>query len=55
MEYAIAVQELTKRYGDVTAVDHVNFEVKKGEIFGFLSKRSWQNNNHQNINRLNKT
>jgi len=36
MEYAIAVQELTKRYGDVTAVDHISFEVKEGEIFGFL-------------------
>jgi ABC-2 type transport system ATP-binding protein len=36
MEKAIKVQGLTKRYEDVTAVDHVNFEVKKGEIFGFL-------------------
>ncbi|MGQ9538599.1 MAG: ABC transporter ATP-binding protein [Candidatus Bathycorpusculaceae bacterium] len=36
MEYAIAVQELTKHYEDVTAVDHINFEVGKGEIFGFL-------------------
>jgi len=36
MEYAIAVQELTKRYGDVTAVDHISFEVKEGEVFGFL-------------------
>jgi ABC-2 type transport system ATP-binding protein len=36
MEYAIAVQELTKYYGDVTAVDHISFEVEKGEIFGFL-------------------
>jgi ABC-2 type transport system ATP-binding protein len=36
MAYAIAVQELTKHYEDVTAVDHISFEVKKGEIFGFL-------------------
>ena len=36
MEDAIAVKELTKRYGDVTAVDHISFEVKEGEIFGFL-------------------
>ncbi|WP_297438380.1 ABC transporter ATP-binding protein [Thermococcus sp.] len=27
---------LTKRYGDFTAVDHISFKVKKGEIFGFL-------------------
>ncbi|MGQ9624451.1 MAG: ABC transporter ATP-binding protein [Candidatus Bathycorpusculaceae bacterium] len=33
---AIEVQNLTKHYADVTAVDHINFEVKKGEIFGFL-------------------
>jgi ABC-2 type transport system ATP-binding protein len=36
MEYAIAVQELTKKYGDITAVDHISFEVERGEIFGFL-------------------
>jgi ABC-2 type transport system ATP-binding protein len=36
MEYAITVQELIKRYEDVTAVDHISFEVKEGEIFGFL-------------------
>lgn len=27
---------LTKRFGDFTAVDHISFEVQKGEIFGFL-------------------
>jgi ABC-2 type transport system ATP-binding protein len=36
MEVAIQVQNLTKRYEDVTAVDHIHFEVKKGEISGFL-------------------
>ena len=35
-EYAIEVTNLTKKYGDLVAVDHVNFQVKKGEIFGFL-------------------
>ena len=33
---AIKVSDLTKRYGKLTAVDQINFEVKKGEIFGFL-------------------
>jgi ABC-2 type transport system ATP-binding protein len=33
---AIEVQELTKKFGAFTAVDHVNFTVKRGEIFGFL-------------------
>ena len=32
----IEVQDLTKAYGTVTAVDHVSFKVTKGEIFGFL-------------------
>jgi ABC-2 type transport system ATP-binding protein len=32
----IQVQQLTKRFGDFTAVDAISFEVKKGEIFGFL-------------------
>lgn len=36
LESAIEVSNLTKHYGDLCAVDHVSFEVKKGEIFGFL-------------------
>jgi ABC-2 type transport system ATP-binding protein len=32
----IEVGELTKRFGDVTAVDHVSFQVERGELFGFL-------------------
>jgi ABC-2 type transport system ATP-binding protein len=34
--YAIIVENLAKRYGQVLAVDHVSFRVGKGEIFGFL-------------------
>lgn len=32
----IQTQQLTKRFGDFTAVDAISFEVHKGEIFGFL-------------------
>ncbi|MEM8969842.1 MAG: ATP-binding cassette domain-containing protein, partial [Bacteroidota bacterium] len=32
----IEVQELTKKFGDFTAVDAITFEVERGEIFGFL-------------------
>ena len=32
----ITVQELTKRYARNTAVDHVSFEVQRGQIVGFL-------------------
>ena len=33
---AIEVRDLTKTFGAFTAVDHINFEVRRGEIFGFL-------------------
>jgi ABC-2 type transport system ATP-binding protein len=36
MTNAIEVNELTKFYKDFLAVDHINFKVKQGEIFGFL-------------------
>ena len=32
----ITANKLTKRFGDFVAVDNVNFEIFKGEIFGFL-------------------
>lgn len=32
----IIVDKLTKKFGDFTAVDHISFDVHKGEIFGFL-------------------
>ena len=33
---AIQAVDLSKRFGDFTAVDHVGFEIERGEIFGFL-------------------
>ncbi|AHM73053.1 ATP-binding cassette domain-containing protein [Yersinia hibernica] len=35
-ETVIEAQELTKKFGDFAATDHVNFQVKRGEIFGLL-------------------
>jgi ABC-2 type transport system ATP-binding protein len=35
-EAAIAVNDLTKTFGAFTAVNHISFSVRKGEIFGFL-------------------
>ncbi|MDY0213850.1 MAG: ribosome-associated ATPase/putative transporter RbbA, partial [Desulfuromonadaceae bacterium] len=35
-EIAIEAQDLTKRFGIFTAVDHVSFRIRRGEIFGFL-------------------
>lgn len=33
---AITAQDLTRRFGDFTAVDHISFEIEEGEVFGFL-------------------
>jgi len=35
-EYAIEVEKLTKRYGDLLAVNDISFTVGKGEVFAFL-------------------
>jgi ribosome-dependent ATPase len=35
-EVAIEARDLTMRFGDFTAVDHVSFRINRGEIFGFL-------------------
>lgn len=36
IEKSISVRDLTKKFGEFTAVDHISFDVAKGEIFGFL-------------------
>lgn len=35
-ELAVRAEGLTRRFGDVVAVDHVTFEIRRGEIWGFL-------------------
>ncbi len=35
-EPAVEVRDLTRRFGDFTAVDRVSFRIARGEIFGFL-------------------
>lgn len=35
-EIVISVRDLTKKFGNFTAVDNISFDVEKGEIFGFL-------------------
>jgi len=35
-DYIITVKNLVKKFGNFVANDHLNFEVSKGEIFGFL-------------------
>ena len=36
MEPVLKVNALTRKFGDFTAVDSIEFHVDKGEIFGFL-------------------
>lgn len=36
MEYAIEIENLTKRFDDFTAVDSISFKIPKGKIFGLL-------------------
>lgn len=36
MTAMIEIKHLTKRFGSLTAVDHLNLEVEEGEIFGFV-------------------
>lgn len=36
VEIVISCKNLTKKFGDFVAVDHISFQVRKGEIFGFL-------------------
>ena len=38
VEAALAVRDLVKRYGDVTAVDGISFDVAPGTIFGLLGR-----------------
>jgi ABC-2 type transport system ATP-binding protein len=35
-EAVIRVENLTRRFGDFVAVDHINFEVQPGEVVGYL-------------------
>ncbi|NJC96879.1 MAG: ABC transporter ATP-binding protein [Anaerolineales bacterium] len=35
-ETVIKVEDLTRRFGDFVAVDHINFEVNEGEVVGYL-------------------
>jgi ABC-2 type transport system ATP-binding protein len=35
-QYSIEATDLTRKFGDLVAVDHINFKVKKGELWGLL-------------------
>src|SRR5215216_3433594 len=35
-EVVINVENLTRRFGDFVAVDHINFDIRQGEVVGYL-------------------
>ena len=37
-EYILQTFELTKKYGNNTAVNNVNMKIKKGDIYGFIGR-----------------
>ena len=37
-QYVIELTGLTKKYGDFTAVNDLNLQIRKGEIFGLLGR-----------------
>lgn len=38
MEYLLETDNITKRYGKITAVDHVSLHLEKGEIYGLIGR-----------------
>ena len=38
----IHIENLVKRYGDLIALDHLNLDIKEGEIFGLLGPNGWR-------------
>lgn len=42
----INVNNISKRFGEVKAVDHLSFDVKPGEIFGLLGPNGAGENDH---------
>ncbi len=38
MEYLLETENITKRYGSITAVDHVTMHLEQGEIYGLIGR-----------------
>ena len=43
----IHIENLVKRYGSITALNHLNLDIREGEIFGLLVEWFWQNHCNQ--------
>lgn len=51
MENVISIQNLSKSFGDVKAVDDLSFRVKRGELFAFLGGE-WSGEKHDDLHHL---
>ena len=50
MEYVVETTNLTKVFGNFTAVDKLNIKIKPGEIYGFLGPNgAGKNNGHKDV------
>lgn len=51
--FVIEVENVTKKYGSVVAVDDISFKINEGEIVGLLrTKWSWKEYNNEYVNRF---
>ena len=48
----IETQNLTKTYGDFTAVSHLNLHIRKGSVYGFLGPNGRKIHNDENVSRF---
>ena len=48
----IHIENLVKRYGDLIALDHLNLDIKEGEIFGLLGTKRLRKNNRDQLSPL---
>ena len=46
-QYVIELTGLTKKYGDFTAVNDLNLQIRKGEIFGLLCESASSSRSRQ--------
>lgn len=54
--FVIEVKNITKKYGKLTAVDNISFDIKEGEIIGLLrTKWSGKKYNHEHDHRIHRT
>ena len=51
-EQVIVLTDLTKQYGNFTAVDHIRLNIRKGEIFGLLGPNGRKINYYLNDARV---